>query len=573
MAREAPRTLFSLSTAHQRDVDAEAYEVIVVDNGSPERPGSGPIEGLSGNFRYLEHPAGDPSPVAAINAAAAKARGEMLGIIIDGARICTPGLIAWALRTRKSFDNPVVATLNWHLGPKIQNQSMAEGYDQGVEDDLLEQIRWPEDGYKVHGISALGGSSLGGYFLPVAESNAVFVTRSLFERLGGYDPRFVSAGGGLVNLDFYKRAAESPGTDLVMLLGEGTFHQVHGGIMTNAEQAAKRKRWDEFEVEYQAIRGEKFKRPDREHVYMGTMPPPALPHLLQSAENAVKRAGKAAGPFFGVPAESLGNKATQGRRASGAAEESAGSETKAACAPPGPASGLKSDPDPRPGADLKPGDSHYRAYVGPPENYDVLAALQFNLMTALGLRDYHHMLDVGCGSLRAGRLFIPYLLPGRYCGLEPEAWLIEQGIDNEIGRAMIELKAPRFDHNRDFNFAVFGRSFDFILAQSVLTHAGRAQVRAFLASTRACLAADGIAAFTYIRGREDHQHDEWVYPGITLYTAAFMAELAADAGLELLELDWGHPGNIRPKWLAVGHPGLSSKISGELIARRARGRI
>ena len=34
MAREAPRTLYSLSAAYQRDISAEDYEVIVVDNGS-----------------------------------------------------------------------------------------------------------------------------------------------------------------------------------------------------------------------------------------------------------------------------------------------------------------------------------------------------------------------------------------------------------------------------------------------------------------------------------------------------------------------------------------------------------
>ena len=47
------------------------------------------------------------------------------------------------------------------------------------------------------------------------------------------------------------------------------------------------------------------------------------------------------------------------------------------------------------GVGLKPGDSHYRAYVGPPEDYDLIAAMTFNLLTTLGLRQHHSLLDVG----------------------------------------------------------------------------------------------------------------------------------------------------------------------------------
>ena len=60
---------------------------------------------------------------------------------------------------------------------------------------------------------------------------------------------------------------------------------------------------------------------------------------------------------------------------------------------------------------LPPGARHYAAYVGPPEQYDFMGATQFRLLTTLGLREHHSVLDFGCGSLRAGRLLIPYLAP------------------------------------------------------------------------------------------------------------------------------------------------------------------
>jgi hypothetical protein len=70
---------------------------------------------------------------------------------------------------------------------------------------------------------------------------------------------------------------------------------------------------------------------------------------------------------------------------------------------------------------LASGSQHHMAYVGPPTQYDAMAATQFRLLTTLGLREHHRLLDFGGGSLRAGRLLIPYLQPGNYYGIEPRA--------------------------------------------------------------------------------------------------------------------------------------------------------
>lgn len=47
------------------------------------------------------------------------------------------------------------------------------------------------------------------------------------------------------------------------------------------------------------------------------------------------------------------------------------------------------------GLGLKPGDSHHRAYVGPPKDYDLISALAVGLLFAAGLRETHKLLDVG----------------------------------------------------------------------------------------------------------------------------------------------------------------------------------
>ncbi|GAH82205.1 unnamed protein product, partial [marine sediment metagenome] len=86
----------------------------------------------------------------------------------------------------------------------------------------------------------------------------------------------------------------------------------------------------------------------------------------------------------------------------------------------------------------------YRAAVGPPDKYDIIGALQFRIMVAEGLRDSHTLLDIGCGSLRGGRLFLVYLRPSRYFGIEPQHHLVYDGIQAEIGESIWAVKKPEF---------------------------------------------------------------------------------------------------------------------------------
>jgi len=104
-----------------------------------------------------------------------------------------------------------------------------------------------------------------------------------YEKLGGYDERFQSPGGGLVNLDFYKRACDKL-DNLIILLGEGTFHQIHGGVATN--RLPEHHPYMNFHNEYVAIRGFDFARSYREPIYFGSVPDQSIPFLSYSAEVA-----------------------------------------------------------------------------------------------------------------------------------------------------------------------------------------------------------------------------------------------------------------------------------------------
>src|SRR5438067_7845268 len=155
------------------------------------------------------------------------------------------------------------------------------------------------------------------------------------------------------------------------------------------------------------------------------------------------------------------------------------------------------------GLGLKPGDSHYRAYVGPPEDYDLIAAMTFNLLTTLGLRQHHSLLDIGCGSLRIGRLLIPYLNRGKYFGVEPNQWLVREGIRRELGESLVEIKRPTFFFSKSPNAIVEANtSFDFAVAQSIFSHCGLDLIKGWLSAISRSLAQDGALVATFYLPKE-----------------------------------------------------------------------
>jgi len=280
MRREASRTLLSLSPAYQHGLPQDSYEVIAIDNGSKEPLDPESIASLGPNYRYHYHDTSSVSPAEAMNIGADMARGENLAFIVDGARMGTPGLVSKTLTALTLTACPFVASLSWHLGPDIQGQSMQRGYNQETEDALLASINWPQDGYKLFTISTIAPSCKGGFLQGVPpECSWLALPRRVFNDIGGYDARFQTGGGGLINHEFRDRAMRYPSIAPVVLLGEGVFHQFHGGVATNVP--THQLPLADFKVEYQALIGKDYKKqPHPQVTYYGNMPKVARPFTL-----------------------------------------------------------------------------------------------------------------------------------------------------------------------------------------------------------------------------------------------------------------------------------------------------
>lgn len=290
MQREALRTLASLARDYQQGTAGIDYEVVVVDNASPQPLDLSALGDIGVPLVLVRREQAGVSPADAINIGVERSSGEHVAIMIDGARMLSPGVVRSTVEALRLAAQPVVAVLGLHLGPGHQQQTVEQGYSKAVEDQLLESIDWQANGYRLFEIAAWGGSCKQGWLGLAAESNCICVSRRFYRQLRGYDERFAMSGGGLVNLDFYRRAVEHPDSTLIYLAGEGCFHQLHGGVTTGQRQQGHS--FEELEEEYRRIRGQGFQWPQRQPLLYGRLQAAHAPALLQAAERAMAEEGQ-----------------------------------------------------------------------------------------------------------------------------------------------------------------------------------------------------------------------------------------------------------------------------------------
>jgi cyclopropane fatty-acyl-phospholipid synthase-like methyltransferase len=181
--------------------------------------------------------------------------------------------------------------------------------------------------------------------------------------------------------------------------------------------------------------------------------------------------------------------------------------------------------------------------------------MSFGLLTSLGLRAHHKVLDVGCGSLRVGRLLIPYLNPHCYFGIEPNRWLVEEAIEKEVGQAQIGIKEAQFLFADSPQSWIGHHSFDFAIAQSIFSHTGRELLDNWLRDVSQMLTSSGALVATFMIDESDTSEKRWIYPDCVRYTLGTMAATAQRHGFTFQILDWRHP---RQTWALFARPGFDS---------------
>jgi SAM-dependent methyltransferase len=165
-----------------------------------------------------------------------------------------------------------------------------------------------------------------------------------------------------------------------------------------------------------------------------------------------------------------------------------------------------------------------------------LGQMQFDYLVSHGLKPDRRMLEIGCGNLRAGRLFIDHLDPGNYYGIDisPEILLAAQDTVAEYG---LQAKLPHLTLARDLRFGFLpDGQFDVVHAHSVFSHSPIGVIDECLANVGRVMAPGGFFDFTFDRteGAEHHVLREDFY-----YRTQTLIALAATRGLRATFMtDW-----------------------------------
>ena len=288
MRRQAMNTLFSLSTNYQRQVNADQFEVVVMENCSDQNLIPDKVAALGPNFHYFLRDEKKPTPIYAVNEGVGRCRGEHICIMIDGARMVTPGLVKNTLDLINAVPDSLICAPGYHLGKNIQRLHLASGHDEVYEQKLLEDIDWKANGYSLFSISCFSEANMYGFFHPLMESNCMTCRKQFFLDIGGAHEGFQTPGGGSVNLDMYRNLALIEKNQLFLLAGEGSFHQYHGGITTSQADDLEDVLASHRE-ELKSIRGDYYQAAQIEPVIYGQIPIEAHPFLQYSVERAIKR--------------------------------------------------------------------------------------------------------------------------------------------------------------------------------------------------------------------------------------------------------------------------------------------
>jgi SAM-dependent methyltransferase len=183
--------------------------------------------------------------------------------------------------------------------------------------------------------------------------------------------------------------------------------------------------------------------------------------------------------------------------------------------------------------------------VGHPGIWKVKRDYQIWFLKQRGLRPHHHLLELGCGTLRGGLPIIDFLQEGHYHGIDARGIALEEA-RKELAESNLEDKRPTLIRAGDLSSVDLNRTFDFVWAFSVLPHLEVENLRGAFRSAKRHLAVDG--QFLATAGIGSRRQGRWMEFPDLVRPLEFYAREASGEGLNVQDLgvlsSLGHPPDV-----------------------------
>ncbi len=157
------------------------------------------------------------------------------------------------------------------------------------------------------------------------------------------------------------------------------------------------------------------------------------------------------------------------------------------------------------------------------ESWLAVGQMQFDYLLRHGLRPDQRMLEIGCGNLRAGRLFIGHLDPGNYHGLDISPDILLAALDT-VAASDLRAKRPYLTLVTDLALGFLpDDSFDVVHAHSVFSHSPIEVIGECLAHVGRVMAPGAFFDFTFNRttgSEHDVLREDFYYRTETLIALA-----------------------------------------------------
>jgi len=187
--------------------------------------------------------------------------------------------------------------------------------------------------------------------------------------------------------------------------------------------------------------------------------------------------------------------------------------------------------------------------VGPKNCWQQLQQYQFNILTSLGLRPHHSLLDIGCGPLTAGLKLIPYLGRGNYVGLDISTRPLIEAY-RLIAKNLLVERNPRIIHSTtSLKNELKGHQFDYIWMSQLSYHLDNLQMKGLFEATRSMMGPNSVFVFDILAPETILPPDaEWSGFSFHVRPFSFYEEISKEFALFMTKAgtigDYGYPKRI-----------------------------